>query len=427
VSSTEEKLEDPLANFLYALKAPETKRQYPRRFKVFLDFLQLDGTFEEQTREFLIRARQNGRWVQDNFMRFILFQKERAKREEISESTISNYYKATKLFCEMNDLAIGWKKIARGLPVGRRAANDRAPTLEEIQKLVEYPDRRLKPIIYTMVSSGIRIGAWDYMLWKHVTPIQNEQGEVIAAKLLVYPGDQEEYYTFVTPEAYIALKEWMDFRASYGEKISGESWLMRDLWQTSNMKYGAKFGLATSPKRLKSSAIKRLIERALWEQGIRHILSPGRNRHEWKAAHGYRKYYKSHAEQVMRPINVETTMGHDIGVSKAYWKPVVREVMQDYLKAIDLLTINGDKRHFQNQIVELKERSKDSEYIIQTKLQEKDKDIAELKAAVKFLMNKANAAAIADPSSELISDEKGFPKKVKFAAVTNSAIGEVEK
>jgi hypothetical protein len=427
VSSTEEKLEDPLANFLYALKAPETKRQYPRRFKVFLDFLQLDGMFEEQTREFLIRARQNGRWVQDNFMRFIQFQKERAKREEISESTISNYYKATKLFCEMNDLAIGWKKIARGLPVGRRAANDRAPTLEEIQKLVEYPDRRLKPIIYTMVSSGIRIGAWDYMLWKHVTPIQNEQGEVIAAKLLVYPGDQEEYYTFVTPEAYIALKEWMDFRASYGEKISGESWLMRDLWQTSNMKYGAKFGLATSPKRLKSSAIKRLIERALWEQGIRHILSPGRNRHEWKAAHGYRKYYKSHAEQVMRPINVETTMGHDIGVSKAYWKPVVREVMQDYLKAIDLLTINGDKRHFQNQIVELKERSRDSENIIQTKLQEKDKDIAELKAAVKFLMNKANAAAIADPSSELISDEKGFPKKVKFAAVTNSAIGEVEK
>jgi hypothetical protein len=62
VSLTEEKLEDPIANFLYALKAPETKRQYPRRFKVFLDFLQLDGTFEEQTREFMIRAKHNGRW-----------------------------------------------------------------------------------------------------------------------------------------------------------------------------------------------------------------------------------------------------------------------------------------------------------------------------------------------------------------------------
>jgi len=29
--------EDPLSVFLYALKAPETRRQYPRRLKVFLD------------------------------------------------------------------------------------------------------------------------------------------------------------------------------------------------------------------------------------------------------------------------------------------------------------------------------------------------------------------------------------------------------
>ena len=57
--------------------------------------------------------------------------------------------------------------------------------------------------------------------------------------------------------------------ASYGEKITAESWLMRDIWQTTNVKYGAKWGLATAPKRLNSSGIKRMIERALWEQGIR--------------------------------------------------------------------------------------------------------------------------------------------------------------
>jgi hypothetical protein len=44
---------------IYALKAPETKRQYPRRFKVFLDFLHLEGTFEEQIKQFLIKARTN--------------------------------------------------------------------------------------------------------------------------------------------------------------------------------------------------------------------------------------------------------------------------------------------------------------------------------------------------------------------------------
>jgi hypothetical protein len=73
----------------------------------------------------------------------------------------------------------------------------------------------------------------------------------------------------VTAEAYHSVKEWMDFRASYGEKLTGESWVMRDIWQTTNVKYGAKWGLATVPKKLNSSAIKRMIERALWEQGIR--------------------------------------------------------------------------------------------------------------------------------------------------------------
>jgi hypothetical protein len=54
---------------------------------------------------------------------------------------------------------INWKRIIRGVPSGRKAANDRAPTLEEIRKLSEYPDRRIKPIVYIMASSGIRIGS----------------------------------------------------------------------------------------------------------------------------------------------------------------------------------------------------------------------------------------------------------------------------
>jgi hypothetical protein len=64
----------------------------------------------------------------------------------------------------------------------------------------------------------------------------------------------------------------------------------------------------------------------------------GARSHEWKAAHGFRKYYKSHAEQVMKPINVEIIMSHDIGLSESYYKPTQHEVMQDYLKAAPLLT-----------------------------------------------------------------------------------------
>jgi hypothetical protein len=51
--------QNPIVAFSYALKAPETKRQYPRRFKMFVDFLKLEGPLEEQAKQFLLKAREN--------------------------------------------------------------------------------------------------------------------------------------------------------------------------------------------------------------------------------------------------------------------------------------------------------------------------------------------------------------------------------
>jgi hypothetical protein len=39
----------------------------------------------------------------------------------------------------MSDIPVTWKKITRGLPRERKYADDRVPTLEELQKLVKYP------------------------------------------------------------------------------------------------------------------------------------------------------------------------------------------------------------------------------------------------------------------------------------------------
>jgi len=378
---------DPMTRFMYGLKAAESRRQYPQRFKMFLDYLSLHGELNEQAKQFYQRAREDLEWVEEGLMDFISFQLDRVKRKEITESTIRNYYKATKLFCEMNDLSsINWKRIRKGFPNGRQASNDRAPTIEEIQKLIEYPDRRIKPIIQTMTSSGIRLGAWDFIRWKHVKPFLDDNGEIMAARLLVYADDPEQYYTFITPEAYNSLKDWMDFRASYGEYITGESWVMRDIWQTTNVDYGAKWGLATAPRQLKSSGIKRLLERALWEQGVRQPLKNGARRHEWKSAHGYRKYYKTHAEQVMKPINVEITLGHGIGVSASYYRPSEKEVLNDYLKAIDLLTIGNDRTILKKQVQQLEEKSMNNEYIITAKLREKDDALVTLSDQVMKLM-----------------------------------------
>lgn len=61
----------------------------------------------------------------------------------------------------MADIPIAWKKITRGLPRGKRYADDRIPAIDEILEVLKYPDRRIKPVLYTMISSGIRIGVWN--------------------------------------------------------------------------------------------------------------------------------------------------------------------------------------------------------------------------------------------------------------------------
>jgi integrase len=375
-----EQTANPLSQFLYALKALETKRQWPNRLKIVFNFLGLHGDLDEQAKQFMNLCEVEGMArTQNRLIEFISYQVQRSQKGEISLSTIPNYLKAMKLFCEMNDIQVSWKKICRGVPRGRQAANDRAPTREEILQLIQYPDRRIKPIVFVMASSGIRLGAWDFLRWKHVRPLFNEKGSLLAAKLIIYAGELDEYYTFITPEAYNALKDWMDFRSSYGEQVAGSSWLMRDIWQTTNIKYGAKLGLATAPKKLKSSGLKRLLERALWEQGIRQTLADGRRRHEWKAAHGFRKFYKTHAEQVMKPINVEITLGHNIGVSASYYRPRESDVLEDYIKAVESLTISNDKTILTKQVAELKQKSKDSDYIIRGRLQEKDEEMKTMK------------------------------------------------
>jgi integrase len=294
------------------------------------------------------------------------------------------------------DKSVGWKIITRGFPKGRTAANDRVPTPQEIRKLVEYPDHRIKPIVYTMISSGIRLGAWDYLRWKHVVPLRDENsGKLLAAKLVVYAGEPEEYPTFISPQAYNALKNYMDFRASYGEQIKPDSPLIRNIWRTVDIKRtatdkGGRVGLATVPKGLSSEAIKRILIRAQVEQGIRHELPQGTRRHEWKGAHGFRKFFETYAEAAgVKTSFVKILMAHSQGVEDSYNKPTTEILLREYAKAIDRLSVlntddAGSTSQLQRQVAELKEKSKEEngEAEQQKKqLQEMAQEIEKMKSA----------------------------------------------
>lgn len=314
---------------------------YLRRLKGFFIYINLlpDESIIKRCDYFAKRGKEDSDRAFNNIVRFLQFQKERVEQEEIAGSTLKNFLKTIKLLCEVADTTINWKKITRGLPKVRRYAEDRAPTIEEIQKICEYPDRRIKSIIYVMASSGIRLGAWDYLRWGHVKPV--EKAGKTFGKVIVYSGDEEEYFTFITPEAYDELKKWMDYRKTSGEEITEKSWVMRQLWNT---KKGRKFGLVTAPKKLKSGGVKRLVEDALWTQNIRNKSQINGKRYEFQSNHGFRRWFKTRCEMSgMRSINIEILMGHSIGISDSYYKITETELLEDYLKAINLLTINNEE------------------------------------------------------------------------------------
>ncbi len=221
---------DPYSLFLYAIRSDITRNYYLRRLRAFFNHLNLlpDRTMEERCNEFAAKGLKDPSWAFHSIIRFMQYQRERVDREEITASTLRNFVKAIKLFCEMCDIPVAWKKINRGLPKIRRFADDRAPTLEEIRSIWDYPDRRIKGIVSTMASSGIRLGAWDYLRWGHVKPVKKE-GRIIAAKIVVYHGDDEEYFSFMTAEAYLHLERWIEYRQDCGEKINDNTWVMRQL------------------------------------------------------------------------------------------------------------------------------------------------------------------------------------------------------
>jgi integrase len=373
MSQLQQKKKTPVSYAYSFVPSEVTRKQYKRRLKLFFDHVGMEDlglkerkemTKEEkeaiidenvnaQGQTFLDNSRQDSEYASQQIMEYLVYQRERVIKKQIAAGTLKQLWKPIKTFTSaFPDVSknIDWRRIARAMPRARMYSNDRVPTIEEFRKLVEFPDRRIKALVYTMCSSGIRIGAWEFLKWKHVEPIKDQKtGEIIAAKLTVYAGEEnEEYVTFCTPEAYLALKDYMDFRAMYGEQITGDSWVIRNNFKIADVKRipgqrnprGGNTGTVSKPKKMVTKAINRLLIRALYEQGLRESLEEGKHRHEFKTAHSMRKWFKTRAEQVMNRLNVEFLMGHSIGLNSNYYRPTTEELMQDYAKAVPLLTIN---------------------------------------------------------------------------------------
>ncbi len=314
-----------------SFKSEQTKESYCGKLRLFLEKsdLELDELVE--------LARSQPSKVEDLFFDFI----ETRKKEGVGGSTIHMARDAVKLLLEMNDIEkVNWKKIDRLIPRARRHGSDRPPSSEEIRRLLLHADLKMKCIILLLVSSGIRIGALEYLTWGDLEPIKAAGFQF--AKLRVYSGEPEEYTTFVSPECHEALLEYRKAREDVGEKITRKSPLISIQLNERKIAEGAP----ATARVVKSRVIANKLGLLWKEMGLREtVVGEGKAirqkaiRHEFKQAHGFRKFFKVECERFTKSLFVEIFMGHATGVTASYMKPPIENMIEEYVKAIPGITI----------------------------------------------------------------------------------------
>jgi integrase len=317
--------------------------------------------------EFVKNAKIDAVKAEKDIISFVSTENARCEKGEITAATVGNALKAIRLLLEMNDASLNWRKIRRVLPRARRYALDRIPTNDEIQEIVESADVRGKALTLVFMSSAIREGAIEYFKISDYMRIERN-GKTVAGRLMVYNGDPERYVTFINTAASDALDKYIEFRRQHGEIISSESPLFRDKFDPVKGQYGhGKKDSKDVVIPMTAPAVRQYYNRLLFSIGIRNQK---KRRHEF-SIHGFRKFFKTRAELGgMKPINVETLMGHSIGISNSYYRPTENELLEDYLKIVNHLTLNNDKHLLEKQVAELRQKGIDNEYMIGSRLHE---------------------------------------------------------
>ncbi len=332
-----------------AIKSKATRVIYTYYFKRFCNET---GLTPEQIVEL---GKKKPEDLTQHIVQLIIRYKDKVEKGSLSFSSISNFYKAVKHFCVMSDIILNWPKMNKMLPEAG-TGQDRAISADEIRQLLKAADHRGKALVLLLASSGVRIGAIPYIKLKHLKE-SKDKGKVIAASLVVYPESKKDRYsTFITPECFEAVQDYIRDRKKHREVITDNSPIFRN-------RYGRK---ATKCKTLEYNGARSVINRLLHESNVRGKEKEGK-RFPFQADHGFRKFFMTRCQQIMKPINVEILMGHSVGVSGRYYKPSEKELLEDYLKAVPYLTFSKEPEQDASRIEALESQVKALQNLVSIK------------------------------------------------------------
>lgn len=317
-------------NFINSIKSEVTKKQYTYLLKRYMNYLNYGSI------DMLL---QQPKVAETLITHYIVWLK---SEQKLSAITVNQYVAAIMHFYAMNDIVLNRKKIGKYMGDYVRSQKDRAYTHNEISRLLDFCDERVKVLVLLLASTGIRIGAISDIRLKHLTKIASYEG---LYRLAIYEGTKEEYYCFTTPEAAKAIDTYLESRARSGEKLTGNAPLIRQ-------QFAESVESARNPKIMNTTALERILQYKLQKSGVTQLVREtedmrhGVRRNEVALAHGFRKFVTTNMIRAkVNPEAREMLLGHRLpGTTGSYYRPDESELLQEYLKAVDLLTINEENR-----------------------------------------------------------------------------------
>lgn len=336
-------LSDAFRNFVIHIRAPDTRINYISRLGKFMAYCGVNNhdhdalLFDNDTKK-----------IQSLITDFLIH----LRAQDLAPRTIRGYAPAIRFFYEMNDITgLNWRKIHMTMGEDGKRGNDRPYTTEEIARMLEKVDQRGRCVILLMCSSGMRQGAIHSLKVGHTKIEQNQVYQII-----VYKNTPDEYTTFCSYECTEAINRYLEYRSRCGEKITPASPLIREQFDKNDPMQCA------SPRHVGVGAIEDIIYTAIYDAGLREkknvVKGQKKVLHDVMQSHGLRKFFNTSVVMAgMQNLYAEMLMGHRNGLAmQSYVKPTVGQMLAEYLKVVDSVTINEEHK-LRREVKTLKEEN----------------------------------------------------------------------
>jgi len=223
--------------------------------------------------------------------------------ENLAPGSVSNHVKGVKALFRCNGL-----KLELPYSLSKRGVyEDRAPTPEELQKILDIADLRERVIITMLALGGFRIGTLAKLQYRHVKR-DIERGMIpihVHVEAEITKGKYHDYDTFLNQEAAEYMKAYLDSRRKGSptgrkqpENIHDDSPLIRD-------------GQSNQAKPITTGRIHSVVHNLYVKAGL--VTSNPRGRRYDLRAHSIRKFFRTQLASLgVQTDYVEYMMGHTI-------------------------------------------------------------------------------------------------------------------